>query len=102
MLDSRTDTELSSPIATVTNAGAAECDSIPAWFSNFLDDRQTRKPSAHTMKAYRQDFIAVATLITGGNPVDLAITDITKDSGISSLCRGWLRRASERRTLALM
>jgi integrase/recombinase XerC len=32
------------------------------------------------MKAYRQDFIAIATLATGGDPARLAATDITKDS----------------------
>jgi integrase/recombinase XerC len=58
----------------------AEVDSIPEWFSQFLNDRQTRKPSAHTMKAYRQDFVAIATLVAGGDPSRLAITDITKDT----------------------
>jgi hypothetical protein len=58
----------------------AEVDPIPEWFSQFLNDRQTRKPSAHTMKAYRQDFIAIATLVAGGDPSRLSITDITKDS----------------------
>ena len=62
------------------NTEAAEVDPIPEWFSQFLNDRQTRKPSAHTMKAYRQDFIAIATLVAGGNSTQLAVTDITKDS----------------------
>jgi integrase/recombinase XerC len=61
------------------NTEAAEVDPIPEWFSQFLNDRQTRKPSAHTIKAYRQDFIAIATLITG-DPSRLAVTDITKDT----------------------
>ena len=30
-------------------ADAADVDPIPEWFSHFLNDRQTRKPSAHTM-----------------------------------------------------
>ena len=38
----------------------------PQWFAAFLADRGTRKPSAHTLKAYRQDFDAIATLIVGG------------------------------------
>ena len=38
----------------------------PEWFAAFLADRGTRKPSAHTIKAYRQDFDAIATLIAGG------------------------------------
>jgi integrase/recombinase XerC len=33
-----------------------------------LNDRQTRTPSAPTMKAYRQDFIAIATLVTDDDP----------------------------------
>ena len=53
---------------------------IPEWFIEFLDDRQTRKPSAHTMKAYRQDFIAIAALATDGQPARFAITDITKET----------------------
>ncbi len=39
--------------------------SRPEWFAAFLADRGTRKPSAHTMKAYRQDFDAIATLVAG-------------------------------------
>jgi integrase/recombinase XerC len=62
------------------NTAAAEADPFPNWFCQFLDDRQTRKPSAHTMTAYRQDFIAIATLITGGDPARLAVPDLTKDS----------------------
>ena len=38
----------------------------PEWFGAFLADRGTRKPSAHTLKAYRQDFDAIAALIVGG------------------------------------
>ena len=30
----------------------------PEWFAAFLADRGTRKPSAHTLKAHRQDFDA--------------------------------------------
>jgi site-specific recombinase XerD len=32
------------------------------------------------MKAYRQDFIAIATLVAGGDPSRLAVTDITTDT----------------------
>jgi site-specific recombinase XerC len=35
-----------------------------------VNDRQTRKPSAHTVKAYRQDFVAIAALLAG-DPLDL-------------------------------
>lgn len=62
------------------NAAAAEVDPLPDWFTDFLNDRQTRKPSAHTMKAYRQDFIAIARLVAGGDPSHLAATDITRES----------------------
>lgn len=33
------------------NASQDANDRVPDWFNNFLLDRQTRKPSAHTMKA---------------------------------------------------
>ena len=72
-----------SPTASVrfgADTAAAEVDPIPEWFSQFLNGRQTRKPSAHTMKAYCQDFIAIADLVTGGNPSRLKVTDITKDA----------------------
>ena len=59
---------------------APEADPFPDWFTAFLHDRQTRKPSAHTMKAYRQDFIAIAGLVTGGDPARMAVVDITKDT----------------------
>jgi integrase/recombinase XerC len=60
--------------------GAPEPDPVPDWFTVFLHDRQTRKPSAHTLKAYRQDFLAIAGLVTGGDPARMAVVDITKDS----------------------
>jgi integrase/recombinase XerC len=62
------------------DTAAAEVDPFPGWFTNFLNDRQTRKPSAHTMKAYRQDFIAIARLVTDGDPSRLVVTDITRES----------------------
>ena len=50
---------------------AEQPDSIerarPEWFAAFLADRGTRKPSAHTLRAYRQDFDAIATLIAGAD-----------------------------------
>lgn len=67
-----------SPVPVATTEASA--DALPVWFVEFLNDRQTRKPSAHTMKAYRQDFVAIASLATGGDPARLAISDITKDS----------------------
>jgi site-specific recombinase XerD len=53
---------------------------FPGWFTEFLHDRQTRKLSAHTMKAYRQDFTAIAMLLTGGDVAQTAVADITKDA----------------------
>ena len=37
----------------------------PGWFTDFLADCAIRKPSPHTMKAYRQDFAAIAALVAG-------------------------------------
>ena len=49
------------PVRPPAMLSAAEAELFPHWFTQFLNDRQTRKPSAHTMKAYRQDFVAIAT-----------------------------------------
>lgn len=51
----------------------------PEWFEAFIVDRQVRKPSAHTLKAYRQDYVAIADLITDGSPATLATDQIAKD-----------------------
>ena len=64
---------------------AAQPDNIerarPEWFAAFLADRGTRKPSAHTLKAYRQDFDAIATLIAGGEDLaGMAVDAITIDT----------------------
>jgi integrase/recombinase XerC len=53
---------------------------IPSWFADFLTDRATRKPSAHTMAAYRQDFASITAQLTAGRPTDIALGDITKDN----------------------
>ena len=42
----------------------------PVWFEEFVIDRATGKPSVHTVKAYRQDFAAIAAVLTGGRPAD--------------------------------
>jgi integrase/recombinase XerC len=53
----------------------------PAWFAGFLADRGTRKPSAHTIKAYRQDFDAIAGLIDGGEDLSgMPVSAITIDT----------------------
>ena len=49
-------------------AVAQAVEEIPQWFQQFLDHRQASKPSAHTMKAYRRDFVAIANYISR-NPV---------------------------------
>ena len=56
-------------------------DARPEWFAAFLADRGTRKPSVHTLKAYRQDFDAIATLIAGGEDLSrMALGAITVDT----------------------
>jgi site-specific recombinase XerD len=54
----------------------------PEWFAAFLADRGTRKPSTHTLKAYRQDFDAIATLVTGdtAGAAQMSLSDITTDA----------------------
>ena len=61
----------------------------PEWFAAFLADRGTRKPSAHTMKAYRQDFDAIATLVTGGadGVARMSLGDITTGSMRTAFAR---------------
>jgi hypothetical protein len=46
-------------------------------------------PRRNTMKAYRQDLIAVATLIAGGDPVQLAVTDYEPSARLRTIspCR---------------
>lgn len=41
-------------------------DARPDWFRAFLTDRASRKPSPHTLQAYRHDFDAIAELVAGG------------------------------------
>jgi site-specific recombinase XerD len=54
----------------------------PQWFSAFLADRAVRKPSRHTVKAYRQDFGAIAELLAGDQVqvAQLTPAGITKDA----------------------
>ena len=60
----------------------------PEWFAAFLADRGTRKPSAHTIKAYRQDFDAIATLIAGGDDLSgMAVGAITIDTMRTAFAR---------------
>jgi integrase/recombinase XerC len=77
-------TTLPRPASAAARAGHSaapgDLELFPNWFVQFLDDRQTRKPSAHTMKGYRQDFATIAFLVTDSNPERLTVADITKDS----------------------
>ena len=54
----------------------------PAWFRAFLTDRATRKPSLHTLEAYRHDLDAIAALVVGDPDRIRALTprSITKDT----------------------
>lgn len=56
----------------------------PSWFRAFLTDRATRKPSPHTLQAYRQDFDAIAAAIKGVTADESLAqfdpADLTKDS----------------------
>ena len=60
--------------------GAGAPPGTPVWFEEFVIDRATGKPSVHTVKAYRQDFAAIAAVLTGGRPAELALADITRES----------------------
>ena len=46
----------------------------PEWFSEFLADRGTRKPSAHTLAAYCRDFVG------GPDVAAMRLEDITRDA----------------------
>ena len=56
--------------------------SRPEWFAAFLADRGTRKPSAHTLKAYRQDFDAITAIIVGSDKdlSAMSLGDITTEA----------------------
>jgi hypothetical protein len=70
-VDNRIIHEILVGVAARSPSGGSDSNADePAWFEAFLADRGTRKPSAHTMKAYRQDFEAIAAAIVGdGHPV---------------------------------
>ena len=80
---SRRCADASGGAGTAGRTSASDADTAaatPNWFADFLNDRATRKPSAHTLKAYRQDFTAVADLLTSGDPASVALMDITKNT----------------------
>jgi site-specific recombinase XerD len=52
----------------------------PRFFADFMADRGTRKPSPHTLKAYRQDFDAIASIIAGATTRPcVSLSDITTE-----------------------
>jgi site-specific recombinase XerD len=52
----------------------------PSFFTEFMADRGTRKPSPHTLKAYRQDFDAIAKIIAEGTAHPcISLSDITTE-----------------------
>jgi integrase/recombinase XerC len=75
----------------------------PQWFEDFLTDRAVRKPSPHTVQAYRHDFDAIAARITGDlntiaalKPADLttdaarrAFADFANTHASASIRRCW-------------
>lgn len=69
--------------ATSHPRGARTDAERPEWFRAFLADRATRKPSPHTLEAYRYDFDAIAGILAGSDQPDLTTLDpdcITKDA----------------------
>jgi hypothetical protein len=56
---------------------AADADPIPEWFSNFLNDRQTRKPSAHTM----------TRRLRGRRPCEISHRTRSRTSSNTRVCR---------------
>ena len=71
----------------------------PEWFAAFLADRGTRKPSAHTLKAYRQDFDAIAALIAGGEDLSsMALDAITIHTLRTAFARYEWRKSWNRRS----
>ncbi|UXA19090.1 hypothetical protein [Mycobacterium sp. SMC-4] len=95
----------------------SERDDRLAWFEAFLADRGTRKPSAQTMKAYRQDFDAIAALIVGDKqpiaimPLDTISTELlrtafagyaaTREAASIRCCSTWNFHATNHERLGL-
>ena len=65
-----------------TNPATVRTDAQrPSWFRDFLHDRATRKPSPHTLQAYRHDFDAVAARLVPAQQIEtLATAAITVDA----------------------
>jgi hypothetical protein len=61
----------------------------PGWFLAFMADRAVRKPSPHTVKAYRQDFAAIATQLAGAPD---RVVHLTPDAIYKGCDAGRLRR----------
>lgn len=73
------------PIQADPESDAPQPDPLPDWFTAFLHDRQTRKPSVHTMKAYRQDFLAIVMAYRDGRGAPICDgVDAHRESNASS------------------
>lgn len=61
---------------------ASSALAFPVWFTDFLADCAIRKPSPHTMKAYRQDFAAIAALVarSADGVATLRTTELNHDN----------------------
>lgn len=59
------------------SSSAEQHSAYPIWFLEFIDDRQTLKLSPHTIKAYRQDFLAIASRLVPV-PSEMLVSDIEK------------------------
>ena len=81
----------SCPVAS-DDPASTNVDPFPNWFLEFLNDRQTRKPSAHTMKAYRQDYIAIATLVA--NAGQNAERELVREDRTRSRTQAHIRRVT--------
>lgn len=70
---------MSSPAHRQPVTGSDRDEQRPNWFREFLTDRATRKPSPHTLQAYRYDFDAIAgRLVSEPQQISaLAPADIT-------------------------
>ncbi|MEU7924325.1 tyrosine-type recombinase/integrase [Micromonospora sp. NPDC049107] len=52
-------------------------ESLGALIEEFLTARATRKPSPHTLAAYRRDLFAVANLVSAGNATPLPLDEVS-------------------------
>jgi site-specific recombinase XerD len=76
--------QTSSPRSRARSGNDSEPCQRPDWFAAFLADRESAKPSPHTVRAYCQDFDRLAALIRadrgGDNGGELELADITTNN----------------------